>query len=90
MREVETDLNKRWEQGIEHHPESEEIAQAIFDLDLKHGGDYFCWKDGGDGDNGEHLKYLLDIYFERKARGETEKEGLLKDKLSEHEQQKKN
>jgi hypothetical protein len=26
--------------------------------------DYFCFKSGGDGDNGEQLMYLLDIYFD--------------------------
>ena len=26
--------------------------------------DYFCWKTGGDGDNGEILAFVLDIYFE--------------------------
>ena len=61
---METDITKRWEQGIPHHPDSKRIAQAIFDLDWEYGGDYFCWKSGGDGDNGEHLMYLLDIYFE--------------------------
>ena len=25
----------------------------------------FCFKSGGDGDNGEHLMYLLDIHFEQ-------------------------
>ena len=63
---VETDINKRWEQGIEHHPMSEEIVEALKDLDFKYGGDYFQIKTGGDGDNGEHMMYLLDIYFERK------------------------
>lgn len=61
---VETNINKRWENGIEHHPKSIEIANAIFDMDWKYGNDYFGWKSGGDGDNGEHLMYLLDIHFE--------------------------
>lgn len=63
---VETDITKRWEQGIRHHPKSIEIFKAIMDNDWNYGGDYFCWKYGGDGDNGEHLMYLLDIYFEQK------------------------
>lgn len=62
---VETDINKRWENGVEHHPKSVEMANVIFDMDWKYGDDYFCWKKGGDGDNGEHLMYLLDIYFEQ-------------------------
>ena len=63
---VETDITKRWEQGIRHHPKSIEIFKAIMYNDWNYGGDYFCWKYGGDGDNGEHLMYLLDIYFEQK------------------------
>lgn len=62
---VETNITKRWEQGIRHHPKSIEIFKAIEDNDYKYGGDYFCWKSGGDGDNGEHLMYLIDIYFEQ-------------------------
>jgi len=63
---VETDINKRWENGIQHLPESEELYKAIEELDFKYGSDFFCFKSGGDGDNGEHLMYLLDIYFELK------------------------
>ena len=62
---VETDINKRWEQGIDHHPKAEELVRAIASLDFEYGNDFFCFKIGGDGDNGEHLMYLLDIYFER-------------------------
>ena len=61
---VEIDINKRWEQGIDHHPKSEELFKILKDVDWKYGNDYFCWKDGGDGDNGETLMYELDIYFE--------------------------
>lgn len=61
---VETDINKRWENGEEHHPKSVELFAALSEIDLKFGGDYFCWKSGGDGDNGEHLLYEMDIYFE--------------------------
>ena len=67
---VETNITKRWEEGMEHHPESEHLAKLLFDLDRDYGGDYFCWKSGGDGDNGEHLMYCLDIYFEKIDRGE--------------------
>ncbi len=66
---IETDINKRWEEGTPHHPKSEELVHAITELDFEYGGDYFCFKVGGDGDNGEHLMYLLDIYFERKLNG---------------------
>jgi len=30
--------------------------------------DHFCWKSGGDGDNGEQLMYQLDVLFERQDR----------------------
>jgi len=56
-------VEERWEQGIDHDPRSEAIGEALrrinkenfwpMDLDF-----------GGDGDNGETLLYLLDIYFE--------------------------
>lgn len=61
---IERNINKRWENGIEHHPRSEEIYEALAYLDYNLGSDYFCFKSGGDGDNGEHLMYLLDIFFE--------------------------
>jgi len=61
---IEYNIGKRWEQGINHHPESYKLYKRIAELDLKHGDDFFCFKKGGDGDNGEHLMYLLDIYFE--------------------------
>jgi hypothetical protein len=61
---AETDINKRWEQGVEHHPESIKIYEAIALLDSKYGNDSFSFSSGGDGDNGEHLMYLLDIHYE--------------------------
>lgn len=61
---IETDINKRWETGMPHHPESEKLMAAIATLDSIFMDDYFCWKMGGDGDNGEQLMYLMDIYFE--------------------------
>ena len=59
------DPNKRWEQGIEHHPKSIILFDYISALDFKY-GDYFCFKSGGDGDNGELLMYLMDAYFEER------------------------
>lgn len=70
MKKIETNITKRWEIGIEHHPKSEKLVRTIADLDTKYGEDYFCFKIGGDGDNGEHLMYLLDIYFEEKEHNE--------------------
>lgn len=62
--EIEIDLNVRWEQGIDHHKSSEKMFKLIETADWLFGGDYFCWKSGGDGDNGESLMYLMDVIFE--------------------------
>jgi len=67
---VETDINKRWEQGIEHHPKSLEMFDVLKDADHKYGEDYFYWRSGGDGDNGETLMFTLDVYFELKDQTE--------------------
>ena len=61
---VEKDINKRWENGIEHHPKSIELFLQLAEVDFKLCDDHFCWKHGGDGDNGETLMYELDIIFE--------------------------
>jgi len=53
----------RWENGINHHPKSLDLMKHISELDFVN-GDYFCFKMGGDGDNGESLMYLMDMYFE--------------------------
>lgn len=57
-------VNERWEQGIPHNPKSIELFKFISDIDFEHGGDFFCFKSGGDGDNGEILMYYMDEYFE--------------------------
>lgn len=49
---------------MEHHPESIALMEALATLDFIFMDDYFCWKMGGDGDNGEQMMYLMDIYFE--------------------------
>lgn len=67
---VERDITKRWENGVDHHPKSVALFDALEKVDFKFGGDYFCWKSGGDGDNGEHLMYELDIIFECQDAGE--------------------
>jgi hypothetical protein len=67
---VERDINKRWENGIDHHPKSVELYEAIAKIDFELCNDFFCWKSGGDGDNGEFLMYEMDIYFECKDAGE--------------------
>lgn len=75
---VETDINKRWETGMDHHPESKTIVAVLANMDFAFGGDYFDIKTGGDGDNGEHMMYLFDIYFEArdKSIAEFEKTSL--------------
>jgi hypothetical protein len=42
--------------------QAEKMARDIAQLDFEN-GDIFCFKFGGDGDNGEHLIYLLDKHF---------------------------
>ena len=61
---ISRDLNKRWEDGTPHHPKSKEMFRRLAELDLECCGDYFRWKSGGDGDNGETLMYQLDVIFE--------------------------
>ena len=56
--------NFRWEFGIPHNKKSIALFERIQELDFKYNNDYFEWKSGGDGDNGEELMYLLDQYFE--------------------------
>ena len=56
-------IEERWEKGNSHDSRSEELGRFIAAQDVS---DSFCWKFGGDGDNGEDLLYALDIWFERK------------------------
>lgn len=48
--------------GYPRDPRSVELYRKLAQLDWDH-GDRFCFKSGGDGDNGEHLMDLLDIHF---------------------------
>ena len=61
---VETNITTRWENATPHHPKSIALYKKLADVDFKFGGDFFNWSSGGDGDNGEHLMYELDIIFE--------------------------
>jgi hypothetical protein len=61
---IETDINMRWETGMDHHPLSVLMMGRIAAADWLFNDDYFCWKTGGDGDNGEALMYLMDMHFE--------------------------
>lgn len=54
----------RWADGIEHHPKSMRLLAFLADHDLYDYNDHFCWKSGGDGDNGEALMYQMDAFFE--------------------------
>jgi hypothetical protein len=67
---VERDITKRWEQCIPHHPKSMELFKKLKKIDWDCCDDYFCWKSGGDGDNGETLMYEMDIMFECEDIGE--------------------
>jgi len=58
-----TDLH-RWEDGIAHHPLSERLMAFLEQHDYEDYDDVFCWKTGGDGDNGESLMYEMDAFFE--------------------------
>lgn len=57
-------VGQRWAHGVPHDDRSIGLAHAIADLDFDN-GDSFCFKFGGDGDNGETLMFLLDSYFEK-------------------------
>lgn len=57
--------NQRWETGVAHDPRSEEIYKSVAKIDFDLNDDGFCFKSGGDGDNGEELMYLLDEHFQR-------------------------
>jgi hypothetical protein len=57
-------VEERWEQGVDHDPRSCALFDSIRKIDEQYNDDYFDWKAGGDGDNGEMLMYLLDVHFE--------------------------
>lgn len=78
---VETDINHRWEHGIEHHPQVVALMAQLKAADQRFGGLAFDFKTGGDGDNGEHLMYLLDIIFEARESAKRNGPGLLEAKL---------
>lgn len=46
-----------------HLKESQELFNFISELDFNEANDFFGWKSGGDGDNGEVLLNELDAYF---------------------------
>ena len=54
----------RWEEGIDHHPKSVELMSFLWLHDWKDYDNAMDWEIGGDGDNGEHLMFQMDAYFE--------------------------
>jgi hypothetical protein len=64
IKKVNYSIEDRWQKGVDHNPKSVSLYKRIAELDYEQGNDFFCFKSGGDGDNGEHLMYLLDIYFD--------------------------
>jgi len=71
---MNTDYNKakqlgltlidRWSEGKKHHPMSLRLMEFLQEHDLNDYDDYFDWKMGGDGDNGESLMFEMDAFFE--------------------------
>ncbi|CAB4196765.1 hypothetical protein UFOVP1290_285 [uncultured Caudovirales phage] len=57
-------IDDRWRQGIPHDHRSVKIAKGIAKIDDNENGSSLDLRFGGDGDNGEELLYLLDLYFE--------------------------
>lgn len=49
----------------DHDPRGVEIYKFIEEMDFAN-GDTFCFKSGGDGDNGELILAYLDEYFAMK------------------------
>lgn len=56
--------DERWEKGIDHDDRSCALVDALIEIDEKYNNGHVDIRVGGDGDNGEELAYLLDIYYE--------------------------
>lgn len=54
----------RWEEGISHNNKSKMLFDFLKEYDISFCDNFFDWKKGGDGDNGELLMYQLDEYFD--------------------------
>ena len=63
-KEIGLTAKKRWEEGIPHHPQSRRLMAFLEAHDFADYADHFCWKSGGDGDNGETLMFQMDAFFE--------------------------
>ena len=53
-------IEDRWSKGIDHEKGTVELVKLLSEIDQHHFGNYFDWRTGGDGDNGETLAYQLD------------------------------
>lgn len=58
----------RWSLGIPHNPKSKELFKRINELDWELMNGYFDFRSGGDGDNGETLMYLFDVFFDEQEK----------------------
>ena len=58
-------VGERWKRGVPHDHRSIAVYKSIAKIDFEQCSDSFCFKDGGDGDNGETLMYLLDVHFQQ-------------------------
>jgi len=56
-------LKERLNDCDEHDSRTIKLYEFISQLDFNEAGDAFGFTSGGDGDNGEHLMYLIDCYF---------------------------
>ncbi len=68
-KELGIELGDRWEKGIDHHPKSMPLIHSISAIDTILFDNYFDWRSGGDGDNGETLAYQLDVIFDFADKG---------------------
>ena len=55
---------ERYEEGLDHDDRSVELVKALQRIDNTYNDGNMDIKLGGDGDIGEDLMYLLDVYFE--------------------------
>jgi hypothetical protein len=57
-----SEIERRWEEGVPHDPRAVDLAKHLARIDDANDCQ-FDFRFGGDGDNGEVLMYLLDVYF---------------------------
>lgn len=61
IKKHEDSIGDRWEKGMDHHPKSIQLMEYLESIDYHIYNDSFCWKTGGDGDNGETLMFQMDV-----------------------------